>query len=236
MSDKNELRKGILNIVQGAVMEHVISSHDLMGLCLGGNGIKERFRPEYVRAEMENWYKNLGIERLLCREFQLSLPYWTEEEIKDAYDNGEMLVCVPKGIGRVQLGKLFHLESWALSDDLITNTVEAEDLWFKTKVDEKPERCDTPGKELATLYIQEERLGMSLERYMAFIARMFHVYHRLPDTEYKTWLLHGKYEKKAMLIAGFDSEGKFSVHSWLPHFHSPKVGGRYAVIPDHHYI
>ena len=39
--------------------------------------------------------------------------------------------------------------------------------------------------------------------------------------------------QQIMLIAGFDSHLKFSVHGWLPQFHSPLSGARYVSIPDH---
>lgn len=67
--------------------------------------------PEYLRWKMEMWYRTLGIEYLSKGKFALQLPYFTKEEIKDAYDNNEVIVCVPKGIGVEVLGRLFNFSS-----------------------------------------------------------------------------------------------------------------------------
>lgn len=74
---------------------------------------------------------------------------------------------------------------------------------------------------------------MSLERYMVFIARMRYLTGQTPDLKTKVWLTHGRYEGKAMLISGFDSNRKLSVHGWMPNFQSPLVGCRSIFIPDH---
>ncbi len=235
MSDKNIIRENVMATIQAALDENIINESDLRNMSINYKEGKE-YEPEYIRAEMEQWYRNLGIEALIGRSFTLSLPYWTKTEIQEAAKNDEIIVCVPKGINRTILGKLFHFESWALEDSLITDTTEIEDFWFKTKISYEPERSDCTGRELTKVYIREEKLGMSLERYMVFSFRMYYLHHRFPDLKTKTWLLHGRYEKKAILIAGFDLEKKFSVHAWLSHFHSPKVGGRYVKIPDHLYV
>lgn len=229
---KDNLRISTLEIISGMVEENVITGEDLKQF------IKEEDvnQPEYVRKEMEDWYKGLGIEALTGEPFSLKLPYFSRDEIAEARKNGNMLLCVPKGISKAILGELFHFDNWALHDSLITNTVEAEDFWFITKDELVPENRDLPGREIKKIYGQEGKLGMSLERYLVFAARTRYLYHKLPDTTSSTWLLNGKYEKAAFLIAGFDSEKKLAVHAWLPQFRSPKVGGRYVIIPEHLYI
>ena len=75
---------------------------------------------------------------------------------------------------------------------------------------------------------------MSMERYMVFLARMRYLTGEYPDQGYKTWLPNTKYEGKGMVISGVDSNFKLCAHGWMPNFHSPKVGGRYVYIVDHH--
>lgn len=222
-----------LQIIDSMLDDKVISPADLKKYQAIGENI---YHPESIRREMEAWYITLGIEYLIGEKFSLSLPYFTESEIEEMYKNNEMILCVPKGVSREVLGKLFNFDSWALSDSLVTSKVESNDFWFKMKISLKPERLDSQGRELKIVYENEGKLQLSLERYMVFAARMRYLYKETPDTLTKTWIIHNRYEKKAMLIAGFDSNGKFSVQAWMPNFNSPYVGGRYVEIVDHHYI
>lgn len=229
---KNNLRISTLDIISGMVKENIITGEDLKQFIDND----DENEPEFIRNEMERWYKGLGIEVLTGQPFTLKLPYFSKEEIMNAKINNEMILCVPKGINKALLGKLFHFDSWALHDSLITNTEEAEDFWFITKNELAPENKDLQGRQIKKVYGNEGKLGMSLERYLVFAARTRYLYNKLPDTSSSTWLLNGKYEKAAFLIAGFDSENKLAVHAWLPQFHSPKVGSRYVVIPEHLYV
>ncbi|HHV28106.1 hypothetical protein [Acetivibrio mesophilus] len=230
MSNVKGIRNTTLETLQAMLDDGLISSQDLMRFRV--NEI-DKTDPEFVRYEMEAWYKTLGIENLIGRNFSLKLPYFTQEEIKELYENDEILLCVPRGITRKELGKLFNLESWALEDELISPTTEIEDFWFKMKKSFAPDFLDKTGTEVKRVMQNEGKLGLSLERYMVFIARMRYLTGTTPDSKYKVWITHGRYESKAMLIAGFDCNNKFSVHGWMPHFHSPLVGGRYVFIPDH---
>ncbi len=232
MSSINVLRNNTLQTIQAMIDDQIISRQDLIRFT--SQGI-DNTSPEYIRFEMENWYRTLGIENMVGNQFSLKTPYFSQNEIREAYENNEIILCVPKGVSRKCLGKLFNLDSWALEDELIGRTTEVEDFWFKTKSSQTPEHLDKPGLEIQRLYQGEGKLGMSLERYMVFIARMRYTVGKTPDTMHKVWLTHGKYEGKAMLIAGFDSKVHFSVHGWMPNFHTPQVGGRYVIIPDHLY-
>jgi len=230
MSSSKVIKKHVIETVQALIDDCIISHEDLSRFVREKT---DKTNPEYIRYEMESWYRTLGIENILGTEFNLKSPYFTQNEIIDAYNNNEIILCVPKGISRKQLGQLFNLNSWAFEDELISKTTEVEDFWFKTKSSLLPEHLNKPGMEIQRLYQKEGKLGMSLERYITFIARMRYLTGKTPDTKHKIWLTHGKYESKAMLIAGFDSKVNFSVHGWLPNFHTPYVGGRYVVIPDH---
>lgn len=229
--ENKKLRNQFLLTISTMLDEDVIKKQDLARFMDDMN--VDKTEPEYIRNEMEQWYRTLGIEALIGRKFSLNLPYFTREEVKEAYDNGEMLICVPKGIDRQQLSKLFHLESWAITNPCVSNTTEIEDFWFKTKMSLVPEYMDQEGRTLKKVYQNENKLGLSIERYMAFVARMRYLTGETPDEKYKTWLIHGRYDGSSYLIAGFDSRTQFSVHGWMPNFHTPKVGIRYAIIPDH---
>jgi hypothetical protein len=234
MTQENKLlRENILAFIQAAIEDKVITTQDLKQFIPKNANPTE---PEYLRQDMETWYKILGIENLVGRSFSLRLPYFTEGEIKEAYENNEILLCVPKGVTKKQLGTLFNFSSWAIEDSLVNKTVEIEDFWFKTKNTIVPDYLDKTGIEINREFQKERKLGMSLERYMVLVARMRYLYGKTPDVKYRTWITRGKYEGNSMLIAGFDSQMKFSVHGWLPHFHSPLCGGRYIVIPDHLYL
>ncbi|MDE6232017.1 MAG: hypothetical protein K2M60_01535 [Lachnospiraceae bacterium] len=222
-----------LDTIESMIKDGIIKEQDLLRFKY--NKINE-FEPEYIRTEMEQWYKALGIEYITKEKFTLQLPYFTKEEIKESIENDELILCVPKGISKKQLGKLFCIDSWALTDNLIADTTEENDFWFIMKKSSSVEHNDKPGTEVKRLYEKEGKLGLTLERYMVFIARMRYLENITPDTNTKAWITRGMYEKNAMLIAGFDSEMKFSVHGWLKHFHSPYIGGRYVRIADHHYI
>lgn len=222
-----------LDMIDAMLRDGIIEEQDL--LRFRQNKIDE-FEPEYIRTEMEQWYKALGIEYITKKEFTLQLPYFTREEIQEAIENDELILCVPKGVNKRQLGQLFGIDSWALTDNLIADTTEENDFWFIMKKSQTAESKDKAGVEIKRIYEKEGKLGLTLERYLVFIARMRYLEKITPDTNTKVWITRGVYEKNAMLIAGFDSEMKFSVHGWLKQFHSPYVGGRYVRIVDHHYI
>lgn len=224
------LRSKAISLIKSMINEQVITAQDLSPLI---ENIGDPFDPEYVRQEMEKWYKTLGIESLIDREFTLSKPSFTREELKEAHAQHEIILCTPRGITRKQFGILFNLTTWALDDELITDAIEVEDFWFTTKQSFEPYLLDKTGLEIQKIFDKEGKLGMSLSRYMTFIARMRYITGKTPDTKHRVWLTRGRYDQKGMLIAGFDSNSKFSVHGWLPQFRSPRCGARYVSIADH---
>lgn len=222
-----------LGVIEAMMADGIIEAQDM--LRFQPNRI-DKYEPEYIRTEMEQWYKTLGIEYITKQKLTLQLPYFTRDEIQEAIENDELILCVPKGVDRKQLGKLFGIDSWSLADILVADTTEENDFWFMMKKSPDIEHQDKAGLEIKRIYEKEGKLGLSLERYMVFIARLRYLENITPDIKTKVWITRGAYEKKSMLIAGFDSEMKFSVHGWLKQFHSPYVGGRYVRIVDHHYI
>lgn len=224
------LRNTAMALIQSFLHDQIITPQDLLPFAASQG---DKTDPEYVRQEMEQWYVTLGIEAITRQKFSLSRPPFTSRELAEAYELQEMILCVPRRVTHQQLGKLFHFSSWALEDELVSETTEVEDFWFKTRCSQAADYLDRTGKEIQKIFEREGKLGMSLSRYMVFAARMRYLTGQTPDTNYWTWLTRGRYAQKQMLIAGFDTHLKLSVHAWLPHFHSPHCGARYLCIPDH---
>lgn len=223
-------KKGI-NLVMQLIKDGIVVKSDLLHTLQNDETLT---KPEKVRDEMETWYKNMGIETLTGVPFHLNLPYFTEDEIKEVENSGQVLLCLPGGIDAATLGKLFHLDCWVFHDPLVTLKTEHEDFWFSTKKSFEPEFTDQISRQIAKRFKDDDKLNMSIERYMVFLARMKYLTGEYPDNSYKTWLPNTRYEGKGVLIAGIDSNSQFCAHAWMPNFHSPKVGGRYIYIVDHH--
>jgi len=219
------------DLVMQLINDGIVVKSDLLRSLKNNEILTNR---EKIRDEMENWYKNMGIEMLINKSFHINLPYFTEKEIDEIQSRGEILLCLPGGIDAATLGKLFHMECWALNDSLVTRNTEYADFWFSVKKSFEPEFNDQTSHEIAKRYKENNKLNMSLERYMVLVARMRYLTGEYPDKIYKTWLPNTRYEGKGVLIAGIDSNLKFCVHAWMPNFHSPRVGGRYVYIADHH--
>ncbi len=192
---------------------------------------EDHFDPEYVRQELETWYQNLGIEMIIGRKFTLSICPFTHDELEKAANDQEIILCVPKGIHRQELGKLFKIDSWALHDPLVTSSVEKEDLWFRTSMSLQPNYIKRTGTEVKQLFEDEGKVPFSLERYLVFIARMKYLTIQTPDIQYWTWLPYRAYDRSGMLIAGFDRNGSFNVHGWMPQFSASFLGARYGYPP-----
>ena len=228
--NETKMRQQALLLIQSMIEDRIISPQDLLRF---QTDTIDKYEPEYIRNEMEKWYINYGIERIIKRKFTLDLPYFTKSEIKNAYESGDMIICVPKGITREQLSELFHMETWAATNEFVMYKTEVEDFWFQTKISCIPEYLDKTALEIKAIFARENKLAMSLERYMVFVERMRSIYGQIPDQKYKTWLLNSKYENNGVLIAGQAPNQDLSVHVWLNNFHSPMIGGRYVIIPDH---
>lgn len=215
-------RDEALNLVHAMIVDGILGARDLA-----------RFVPqvrsddgEALRQEWEQWYAGLGMETVIGRPLRLSPCPFSDEEIAGVDSSNEMILCVPRGVTRTQLGELFRLSSWALTDAMVTETQETEDAWFKTPCAPTPGYLNRTAVEVRRAFEDENRLGFSLERYLVFVARFRHLTGRYPDFRYWTWLLRGRYDRSGMLIAGFDPLGRFSVHAWMPHFQASFLGAR----------
>lgn len=220
-----------VNLVMQLVKDGIVVKNDLLRYLKNDESIPA---PEKIRDEMEAWYRNMGIETLTGVPFRLKIPYFSAREIQERENNDEILLCLPGGIDASILGKLFHMDCWAFRDPLVTLQTEHDDFWFSVKRSFEPELFDKTSHEIVKRYRDDGKLNMSIERYMVFLARIKYLTGKYPDTSFKTWLPNTRYEGKAVLIAGMDSRCRFCAHPWMPNFHSPKVGGRYVFIVDHH--
>lgn len=189
--------------------------------------------PEVVRCKMERWYISLGIEDVIKRKLKLSAPYFTQDELKQIKENNEVLCCLPKGVTLSELCELFRCKLWINEDSLVSRHVEEEDLWFAAKIEKNPEYMDCMGREIQQIIKKNNLLNLTAERYIVLVNTL-HVFCDMNiDDTYKTWIPMTRYEKKAMLIGGFDSNRKLSFQAWMPNFHTPYVGGRGIRICDH---
>lgn len=189
--------------------------------------------PEVVRQEMESWYRTLGIETVLGRRFQLDPPPFTRAELEEARAAHQLVLCVPRGLTRRQLADVFRLDSWAVDDELVPEGKEVQDFWFTTGDDGTPTSLNRSGAKARQDLDAEGKLGMTLSRYMAFVARMRFVSHVTPDLGYMVWLTRSQYDHRGLLVAGFDRLGHFRVHAWMPSFQGGRCGVRAVLHPDH---
>jgi hypothetical protein len=188
--------------------------------------------PEGLRREIENWYRGLGIDIVTKRKLHLSSCPFTKEEIEIANKNNEVILCVPAGLRRQDLGKLFRINCWALEDSLYAERAYKEDFWFRTPIALEPPYIGISAKKARRIFEDEGKLGFSLSRYLVFLSRVKYLTGKWPDQKWWTWLLAYKYDRSGFLIAGLDSEGKLSVHGWMPDFKAKFVGTRYLTVAD----
>jgi len=222
-------RDEALNLVRAMLADGIIAGQDITQFVPRS---ANPYDTEAVRQMWEEWYLSLGIEVVTGKPFRLAPCPFTEEEIAAADAAGELILCVPQGISRRELGELFRLQSWALTDPMVGDTTETEDFWFKTPKTAVPEYLNKSGTEVRRIFEDEHNLHFSLERYLVFVARYRYLTGQYPDFKYWLWLLRGRYDRSGVLIAGFDPFGALSIHGWLPRFQGSFVGARSIEIPD----
>lgn len=221
----NHLKDSLLELTEKLMEADVLKGIELQRYINEGAVVSE---PEALTEEMEKWYKTLGIEMLMDKKLKLSKCPFITEEIIEAHENGEFILCVPKDVDRITLGKIFHIDSWVLSDKLATAVPEKEDLWFKTSLRATPINMKKTGNEVFYEGEEDGKIQFSIERYLVFIGRYRYLMGQTPDKEYWIWLPHGRYDRSGMLMAGFDRFQRFNVHGWMPHFSASYLGCRYG--------
>ena len=178
------------------------------------------------------WYRGLGIETITGKPFELSECPFTQQEIQRARERNEIILCVPKGVSKQQLGELFRIRSWAFSDPLIGETTEQADFWFRTSATMKPDRIRSTGISIAHSIDKEGWVHFTLERYLVFLAAMKAQHGQYPDREYWIWITKGRYDRSGMLMAGIDRLGHFNAHGWMPQFEAGFLGARHGELPE----
>ena len=225
---ESKTKESILSLLDELLAGKVMDSISLQRYIL--NNVDE-FEPEGVRLSLYKWYYDLGIEDVIKRKFELSPCPFSSEELREAEKCNEIVLCVPKGITRVELGKLFRIDNWAFNDPIATRVTEKEDCWFRTNRNTAPGFLGEKGIDIEQRFSREGKLSFSMERYLVFLARMKYLLGIVPDSEYWIWLPAGRYDRSGMLIAGFDRNMNFNVHGWMPQFSASFLGARYGILP-----
>ena len=221
------MEKEILELLSDAVSVHHIGAERIMQTI--------QYHPnnsDELSTWMYNWYFGLGIESVIGRKFELSHCPFSDSEVLEANTNNEIILCVPKNVNRKQLGELFRLDSWALADKLVKDSIEREDFWFKTSKQMIPNKMRQSGIATLNEINKNKQVHFSIERYLVFLATMKTITGEYPDREFWVWMTGSRYDRSGMLIAGFDRHKNFSVHGWMPQFEASFVGVRYGVLPS----
>jgi hypothetical protein len=216
-------RERALGLVQGLLADGIISGTDLRSYV---PSTMDPHDPESLRQEYESWFKAIGIETVTGRPLNLGPCPYTRDELVEAAADGWIPVVSPQGLSLDEAARLFHLDTWAASDPLVTSPPEEEDLWFLTPGGLIPTDPNQSARELRRRYEQEDMAGLSLQRYMIVTARLRHLTGQAPDFRWWVWIMRGRYDRSGFLIAGFDPNGRFSVHGWMPNFQAGFVGSR----------
>jgi len=219
-------KQKFIGLIEEMLGQKIITFYDLKKYV---KDLKDLTDPVFVKYEMEEWYKNMGLEHITGRKLSLSDCPFKQEELEEAYEKGEIILCIPEGIKREEFGKLFRLDSWALYDPLVTPATEKEDCWFRTSMSLTPVYMNSTGVDVSRDIEDQNKLNFSLERYLVFIGRMRYLTGKTPDLEYWIWLPRGRYDRSGMLIAGFDRNTNLNVHGWMPQFSASFLGARFGI-------
>lgn len=218
-----------LELLERFLKEGVLGREDVEHLL---NTPPDLCDPETIRRDLEVWFRNAGIEHYLGHPFKLSACPFTHDELLQLQAKNFIVLCVPAQASAAMLAKAFHFESWAVTDELVTLNIPREDDWFATPATSEPPHQGTSARK-ATLFLEEQDLhGLTLQRYLVFLARMRTLNESFPDVRWWTWLLRTHYDRSGVLIAGLDQKKRLSVHAWMKNFSAKFVGVRYCTLPS----
>jgi hypothetical protein len=210
-------------LVQAFIADGILTGRDLARFVPSTD---DPFEPESLRRDLEEWFVRLGIEIVTGRPFSLGPCPFEREELVQADRDGWLPLVSPKGLSLQDTSALFRFETWATTDPLVTSPPEEEDLWFLVPKTTTPGKGNVSAQEARKRGEADGYIGLSLQRYMIFAARMQFVTGELPDFRWWVWMLRGRYDRSGFLIAGFDPNQRFSVHAWMPSFRASFVGHR----------
>ncbi len=216
-------RERALGLVQGLLADGIIAGTDLRAYVPAA---VDPHDPESLRQDYEAWFKGIGIEMVTRRPFSIGSCPYTREELVEAAAEGWFPVVSPQGLTLDEVARMCGHQTWATSDSLVTSPPEEEDLWFLTPSSLVPEDPNVSARELRQRYDRDGLMGLSLQRYMIVAARLHHLTGQAPDQRWWVWITRGRYDRSGFMIAGFDPNGRFSVHGWMPNFQAGFVGAR----------
>lgn len=185
--------------------------------------LKERtVQPAQLRKEMEQWFADAGIAKLLGKSVDLSDPPTSLVALAQAEDS--ILAVQPAGCTASQLSELFGMANWAAAGIETVSVAPVEkDQWFVTPAtDLAPHMGQSPESVMKSA---SGKRGMSLEQYVVFAARYRTVRGRCPDVGYWTWLPES-HERNLLLFAGFDTYGNLQINSCTPDYADDNTGCR----------
>lgn len=158
---------------------------------------------------------------------------FTDAELKELEQTGELLVYVPAGIPAGELADMLEIRSnidFDVEAGMIRTVMTDESHWFLTSSSRVPELLSHSAKAARRIYEDEGLHGLDLRRYLCFCAAFLARYGSLPDHAYWTFLLSGAYDRSGVSIVGFDARGYLSHHGWMRNFQAKFCGSRYAVL------
>lgn len=168
----------------------------------------------------------------LYGDVKMSPCPFTEREIAELEDSGEMLVYLPKKLTARELCTMFGIKANVdfESEKMIRSIMVEEDQWFVTSAAKTPEMIYQSGQSAQRIYEDQGLHGMDMRRYLAFCATYRLRFDDWPDKTYWTFLLSGSYDRSGVSVVGFDKHGVLSHHGWMKNFKSKFSGSRYICI------
>ena len=96
-----ETKQNVLSLIEVMLRQGILTSQELS--CYAKPVEEDLYDPEFVRQDLEQWYRNLGLESILDRKLTLTPCPFTRAEIEEAHCNQEIILCVPRDVNRRQL-------------------------------------------------------------------------------------------------------------------------------------
>lgn len=185
--------------------------------------LKERtVQPAELRKEMEQWFADAGIAKVMGKSIGLSDPPAALVALAQAEDS--ILAVQPAGCSAPKLCELFNMANWAAAGiETVSEAPVEKDRWFVTPAtDLAPHMGQSPESVMKNA---NGKKGMSLEQYVVFAARYRAIHGRCPDMGYWTWLPES-HERNLLLFAGFDPYGNLQINSCTSDYADDNTGCR----------
>jgi hypothetical protein len=171
--------------------------------------------------------------RALYGDVPVVPPPFTNDEITELEQTGELLVYVPANVTMAEMSRRWDIRCNVNfeCEKMIRNAMPNESHWYIAAASRTPELLYHSAQKAKRVYEDEGLHGMDVRRYLAFVATFRQRFGELPDKAYWTFMLSGSYDRSGVSIIGFDSHGVLSHHGWMRDFKAKFVGSRYVVLP-----